>query len=147
MLLTRLRLLVVVLWAGSLWTVGYLVAPTLFVTLADRELAGTIAARMFGAQAWLSIGCALAMLLLVWREQRYDGARRRTLYGIVLAMLACTLVSHFGIQPQMEVLRASVGPSGMMIASAQSQFGVLHGVASVIYLIQSVLAGWLLFKQ
>ncbi|MDP9109581.1 MAG: DUF4149 domain-containing protein, partial [Pseudomonadota bacterium] len=39
--------LLVVLWTGSLWTIGYLVAPTLFLTLPDSMLAGTIAARMF----------------------------------------------------------------------------------------------------
>ena len=29
------------LWIGALWTVGYVVAPTLFSTLSDRALAGT----------------------------------------------------------------------------------------------------------
>jgi hypothetical protein len=33
-----------------LWAVGYLAAPTLFATLSDRVLAGTIAASLFKNQ-------------------------------------------------------------------------------------------------
>jgi hypothetical protein len=45
---------------------GLLAAPTLFATLSDRVLAGTIAASLFKNQAWLSIACALVMLVLLW---------------------------------------------------------------------------------
>ncbi|MGH8809748.1 MAG: DUF4149 domain-containing protein, partial [Noviherbaspirillum sp.] len=47
MLVARARLLIATLWVGSLWAVGYLVAPTLFATLPDSVLAGTIAGRLF----------------------------------------------------------------------------------------------------
>ena len=62
-MLSRLRLLVATLWAGSLWTIGFIVAPTLFGTLSDRVLAGNIAGSMFRAEAWLSIACALVLLV------------------------------------------------------------------------------------
>ena len=55
MLLAKVRLLVAAIWAGSLWTVGYLVAPTLFASF-DRVLAGSIAGLMFHAEAMLSLG-------------------------------------------------------------------------------------------
>ncbi|HEX7634207.1 MAG TPA: DUF4149 domain-containing protein, partial [Noviherbaspirillum sp.] len=51
----RARLLIATLWVGSLWTVGYLVAPTLFATLSDRALAGMIAGSIFRLEAWLSV--------------------------------------------------------------------------------------------
>ena len=35
-----LEQLLTVVWLGSLWTVGYLVAPVLFATLPERALAG-----------------------------------------------------------------------------------------------------------
>jgi hypothetical protein len=66
-------LLVATLWAGSLWAVGYLAAPTLFATLSDRVLAGTIAASLFKNQAWLSIACALVMLVLLWATNGTGG--------------------------------------------------------------------------
>jgi hypothetical protein len=34
-----------------------------------------------------------------------------------------------------------------MESAAKSRFGMLHGISSVIYLVQSLLAGWLLIKQ
>ena len=148
MLLTRARLLLATLWAGSLWTVGYLVAPTLFGTLDDRVLAGTVAASMFRSEAWLSIACALALLaLLRWGSPGLELKRRRSLALVALAILFCTLISHFGLQPQMAALREAAGPAGVMASDAKTQFGILHGVASVIYLLQSVLAGVLIARQ
>ncbi len=145
--LSRTRLLVATLWAGSLWSVGYLVAPTLFATLADRVLAGTVAASIFRSAAWLSIVCAALMLALLWRAKELDAKKRRTLLGLVGAMLVCTLVVNLGLQPQMAALREAAGPGGVLESAAKTQFGILHGVSSVIYLIQSVLAGFLIVKQ
>lgn len=143
----KARLLTAALWAGSLWAVGYLVAPTLFATLSDRVLAGTIAGAMFHAQAWLSIACAVVLLVLLLTGRNVEPPRRRLLLVLVLAMLLCTLVSHFGLQPLMAELRRAAGPAGVMESAAKGRFGMLHGVSSVIYLLQSVLAGWLLWKQ
>jgi Domain of unknown function (DUF4149) len=145
--LARVRLLVATLWAGSLWTVGYLVAPTLFATLADRVLAGTVAATMFRSEAWLSIACALAMLLLLSMAKEMDSRRRRTLNILVLAILAGTLAVHFGLQPMMGALREAAGPGGVMDSAARTRFGMLHGISSMIYLVQSVLAGFLIVKN
>ena len=143
MLLTRVRLLVATLWAGSLWTVGYLVAPTLFATLYDRALAGTVAASMFRSEAWLSIACAVIMLALLVVAKELDARRRRLLVVLAVAMLVCTLVSHFGLQPMMAELRTG----GEMEPAVKTRFGILHGMSSVIYLIQSVLAGALVIKN
>jgi len=147
-LLEKIRLLVAVLWAGSLWTVGYLVAPTLFATLSDRVLAGTIAGAMFHAEAMLSLGCALALLVLLkLATPDWPPRRRRTMLALVAAMALCTVVSHFVLQPMMAELRAAAGPGGVMESAARSRFGMLHGVSSVLYLVQSFLAGWLILKQ
>ena len=147
MLLARARLLVATLWAGSLWTVGYLAAPTLFATLSDRVLAGTIAASLFRIEAMLSLACGAALLLLLWLGKDFSVARQRTLLLIIVAMVACTVASHFGLQPLMAELRAAAGPAGVMESAAKSRFGMLHGISSGIFLVQSLLAGWLIIKQ
>jgi len=134
----RARLLVVTLWAGSLWTVGYLVAPTLFGTLADRALAGAIAGSMFRVEAWLSLGCAAALLVMLATAKDVTGQRRKILLGIVVAMVVCTLVSHFALQPVMAAMKE---------AGDKSTFGMLHGVSMVIYLVQSLLAVVLVAKN
>lgn len=148
-MLARVRILVATLWAGSLWTIGFIVAPTLFATLSDRVLAGNIAGSMFRAEAWLSIACALVLLaLLQWSPGALELRRRRLLGALVLSMLVCALLSHFGISPLMAELKAQAqGSSGLMDEAMRSRFGMLHGVSTVIFAVQSVLAGVLIWKQ
>ena len=143
-LLPAARLLVTTLWAGSLWAVGYLVAPVLFSTLSDRVLAGSIAGSIFRIEAWLSVGCGLVLLAMVVFD---DASReRRSLLRLIVVMLLCVVVGYFGLQPWMAALREAAGPSGVMEGAARTQFGILHGVASLIYLFQSVLALVLVLK-
>jgi hypothetical protein len=144
MALAKVRLLVAALWAGSLWAVGYLVAPTLFATLSDRTLAGSIAGSMFHAEAMVSLGCGVAMGVLLWlATPDWTPKRRRTALLLIVAMVMCTVASHFGLQPMMAELRAT----GLVDDAVKSRFGLLHGISSVIYLVQSLLAAWLVWKQ
>jgi hypothetical protein len=54
------------LWVGGLWSIGYLVAPTLFAALGgDRPLAGQLAGRLFEVIGWLGLACASYLLLFV----------------------------------------------------------------------------------
>ena len=144
MVLAKVRLLVAALWAGSLWAVGYLVAPTLFATLNDRTLAGSIAGSMFHVEAMVSLGCGVAMGVLLWlATPDWTPKRRRTALLLIVAMVMCTVASHFGLQPMMAELRAT----GLVDEAVKSRFGMLHGISSVIYLVQSLLAAWLVWKQ
>ncbi|OWW18940.1 DUF4149 domain-containing protein [Noviherbaspirillum denitrificans] len=145
MVAARVRLLLVTLWVGSMWAIGYIVAPTLFATLADRVLAGFIAGKLFRIEAWVSVVCAIALIAMVLRKTGGDTKARKHLLWIICGMLACTLVGYFGLQPFMATLKeAAVG--GVMDPEARSRFGMLHGVASAFYLIQSVLGGLLVWK-
>lgn len=145
MIATRLRLLVIALWVGSLWTIGYLVAPTLFVTLADRVLAGTVAGKLFRVEAWLSVAMALLAFALI--AGSVVASRARTwVFRLIALMLGCTVIGYFGLQPMMASLREAA-PGGVFSADARMQFGILHGVASGLYLIQSVLGIVLLLKN
>ena len=142
----RIRCLIAALWAGSLWTVGYLVAPTLFATLSDRVLAGTVAASMFRSQAWLSIVCAVLLLVLL-QMKMVETEARRTLLVLALAILFGTLVVHFGLQPMMAALREAAGAGGVVESAQKARFGMLHGVSSIIFMVQSLLAGVLVWKM
>ena len=139
------RILIITLWAGSIWTVGYLAAPTLFSTLTDRVLAGTIAGSLFRIEAWLSLACAALLYLLFAMEHATPG--RRVCQRLVLAMALCVLIGYFGLQPWMAGLREAAGPAGVMEGAARTQFGLLHGAASLIYLLQSLLAVLLVLKS
>jgi len=146
MIAARFKLLIVTLWVGSLWTIGYVVAPTLFATLSDRVLAGSIAGSLFRIEAWLSVGCAMALMVISKLSAQASGDVDRPWWRLLLAMLACTVVGYFGLQPFMAALREAAGQGGVMNSAARMQFGVLHGISSAIYLIQSLLGAVLVFK-
>jgi hypothetical protein len=144
-LLTRARLLLVTLWAGSLWTIGYLAAPLLFATLPDRVLAGTIAGSLFRLEAWISVACAILLLLLFRADTHLPS--RRTCTRILLGMLLCVLIGYFALQPLMAEIRAVASQTGGVMGDAlRFRFGILHGLASVFYLLQSILAALLVIK-
>ncbi|RZI43014.1 DUF4149 domain-containing protein [Herbaspirillum sp. HC18] len=143
----RVRLLIATLWVGSLWTIGYIVAPTLFATLADRMLAGMIAGSLFRIEAWLSVACAIAIAVLLKAASGDNDVKAgKQILWIVLAMLGCTLIGYFGLQPFMAALKETAGPGGVMPEESRAQFGILHGIASVFYLIQSLLGVALIWK-
>ena len=143
MLAATARLLIATVWCGSLWTIGYLVAPTVFATLADRVLAGSIAGSLFRIEAWLSLVAGALLLLIEFRSVPAGRRGRRHVIAIA-GMLACTVFGYFGIQPFMAELKAAAGPGGLMAPDLRARFGMLHGVSSAFYLVQSLLAVWLM---
>lgn len=152
--LERLFRLVATLWCGSQWAIGYVVAPTLFAVLESRTVAGTVAGRLFHTQAWLSLVCGA---LLVWlataliaRTSDATAARSyRTLRWLAVAMMVCVLIASFGLQPFMADLRAQAEAAGVEIGQSAfaARFGMLHGISSGIYLLQSLLGIVLIWRQ
>jgi len=145
-LIPRLRSLLITFWVGSLWTVGYVVAPLLFATLTDRAQAGTLAGLFFKAEAWISLICGALLLAIIWTQKEHP--TRTVQIKLVTSMILCTVIGYFGLQPYMAELRAIAAQSGGVMDDAiRSRFGMLHGVASAIYLIQSLLAVGLVLKS
>ena len=144
----KLRVLLAALWLGNLFTVGYMVAPTLFASLADRALAGTIAGSMFGVQFWCSLVLGLLLLILLMPGQAKEFAKPdKILLTLVLFMLLLALANHFGMRPEMAALREQAGGLAQMPEAVRSRFGLLHGISSVIYLLQSACSVALLWRM
>jgi hypothetical protein len=142
----QLRVLLVTFWVGSLWTVGYVVAPMLFATLTDRAQAGTLAGLFFKTEAWISLICGVSLLAILWAERQ--NPKRIVQIKLVIVMMLCTVLGYFCLQPYMAELRAIAAQSGGIMDDAmRSRFGMLHGAASAMYLIQSVLAVSLVLKS
>ncbi|GIZ52383.1 DUF4149 domain-containing protein [Noviherbaspirillum aridicola] len=147
MLAARVVLLLAVVWVGSMWTIGYLVAPTLFATLAESTLAGSIAGRLFRIEAWLALVCGLLMLGLLRMPGAVPEEGRRWIRYIVLGMLACTVLGYFALNPFMAELReAAAAAGGTWEPDARARFGMLHGVSSLFYLVQSLLGVALIWR-
>lgn len=139
--------LLLVLWVGGMWAIGYIAAPGLFSSLPDNPLlAGNLAGVLFKWIAW--VGIVSGIYLLVFRLGR-EGfqALKQSFFWIVLVMLLLTLGQHFGIQPIMQALKNQALPHAVMESAFKSRFAAWHGVSSVIYLVESLLGVWLIWKS
>ncbi len=127
------------LWIGGLWVTGYLVVPTLFATLDDRQTAGLLAGRIFQTMNYLGLGAGTYLLISVLRtagEQKLSLILREWRMWSLATMLLLITVAAFVIQPMMQELKTQ----GIAEGSVQAvQFGRLHGVSSVLFLINSLL--------
>ena len=136
--------LLVTAWVGGMWMVGYIVTPTLFAMLDDRMLAGHIAGRLFSVVACIGVGTAvwlLGFMAVRWKRT----VLRSVLFWVVAAMLACVAVGYT-LQMEMAALKAGLESMDVMDSVQRGQFGMLHGVASVIYLVQSLMGGWVIVR-
>ncbi|WP_175820706.1 DUF4149 domain-containing protein [Burkholderia sp. BCC0419] len=134
-------------WVGSLLTIGYAVAPVLFKTL-ERMTAGSVAAQLFRIEAILGVVCGVLLLALSNQQVRRGSNDYRRVRWIVAAMVVCVLVGYFALQPFMNALRVAAMEAGTDIANSPyaSRFGMLHGVSSVFYLVESVLGLMLIWR-
>jgi len=145
-MLANVRLLLAALWAGSVWAVSYLAAPSAFAAL-DSTGAGNVVAVMLTRSAWLALALAVLLALLAARASDLDARRRRWLYALIGGMLACSLVVHLGLQPMMAAIRQAAGPAGVRASPQWGTFAALHGVSQVLYLIESILGALLVVKS
>ena len=130
------------LWIGGMWVIGYVVAPILFASLDDRRLAGELAGSMFTAINYVGLVCGGVLLALALSKATAWFKDLRVI-AIVL-MLLLIAVSAFVIQPMMHELKAV----GLVPGSDEAtQFGRLHGVSSVLYLVNSVLGLFLILYK
>ena len=112
-----LRLLLV-LWAGSLWSVGLWVTPILFAVESDHRLAGVLAGRIFSIETYVGIAVAVLALLLP--------GRTKFVWGYLAAVLLA--VNEWAVRSVMVAARAHGSAAGLT-------FGAWHGVSAVIYVL------------
>lgn len=143
----RLFRLLTVVWIGSLLTIGYAVAPVLFTSL-DRVTAGAVAAQLFRIEGVIGVVCGVLLLALCNVLVRRGGDAYRRLRWLIAGMLVCVLVGYFALQPFMNALRVAAQEAGTDVGHSvyASRFGMLHGVSSVFYLIESLLGIVLVWK-
>ena len=138
--------LLLALWAGGLWTVGWVV-PVLFANL-QSLVAGNIAAQLFTWLSWGGLVCGAGLIALRVRALPAQGRRGRdwTLWALVL-MLLLTAVGHFGLGTMMEDLRRQAAPLAISESPLRGRFGMLHGISSTLYLIQAAIALVLVWRR
>jgi hypothetical protein len=143
----RLFGLLTLVWVGSQLTIGYAVAPVLFASL-DRAAAGAVAAQLFRIEAVIGVLMGVLLLVLGNRLVRRGGTAYRRLRWLVAGMLVCVLAGYFALEPFMNALRVAALNAGTDVGHSAyaGRFGLLHGVSSLLYLIESVLGLILAWK-
>jgi len=144
--LSSARVLVAAFWAGAIWVLGYIAAPAVF-SIASGPLAGDIVGAFLRRLAWISMACAVLMLVLVQVSPDLERGRRRYLNLLVLATLACALVMFVGLQPAMAQMREAAGPLGIRASPLWTKFAIMHGVSQLFHLIEGVLAALLIVRS
>ena len=107
-----------VLWAGSLWSLAAWVAPTLFYAQGDRHLAGVLAARLFSIETYVGVSVAVFALLRL--------SRTKFVWGYLAAALLS--VNEWILKRIMAQAHAHGTAAGL-------GFGAWHGVSAVLYVL------------
>lgn len=141
----RLSLIIMTLWAGALWMTG-ISAYVLFDSLQDKQMAGMLAGKLFTVVSY--IGMASGFYLLIQRlVQDGTAALKQAFFWAVLVMLLLVLAGHFGIQPILEGLKSQALPADVMQSVFADRFRNWHGVASIAYLVECLLALVMVLKS
>jgi hypothetical protein len=127
--LQRVFRVLLVLWAGSLWSLLW-VAATVFKFQPDRHAAGLIAGRLFSIETYLALGVAILAILL-------PGRGRFRLVYFAAAILAVNewILKRVMIQAQVHVTAGGLG------------FGAWHGISAVLYVLACLCIVIMIFKK
>ena len=131
----RVALMSAALWWGSLTAIGFVVVPMLFAHLATPAMAGTMAARLFTAQSWISIACALVLLMATMRRDTdEDDAPSAPPPAVVLPIVAGLLLAL--------LVEYAVAPRIV----ARENLKLWHSVGTGMYVVQWLCAGAALWR-
>ena len=123
----QLLAILVTFWAGSLWTICGVVAPSLFAVLADRHMAGNVAAHLFRAEAYIGLIVAVVLLALGALKPTKLSSRRARI--LIVATAALPLISQLGVGPLLDSAQA---------AGDMARFGMLHGVSAALFVLACI---------
>lgn len=122
-----------------------LTAYVLFDTLQDKQLAGSLAGKLFTIVGY--IGLVSAIFLMIQRLLGYGtGALKQSYFWAIFFMLLLILASHFGVQPILAQLKVDALANNITQTVFADRFKTWHGVASVAYLLQCLLGFVLVLK-
>lgn len=131
--MSRFVQVVLVAWAGSLWTVcGF--APLLFLNF-ERATAGNVATLLFRVEAWVGAVLGAAYVLL---RARSDAPLERCALLIAVITIAAPLTFYLALRPLMTAARA---------AGDAARVGMLHSTSTVLFLTACLGALLLVLRQ
>ena len=124
-------LLAAALWWGSLTAIGFMAVPLLFAHLPTPAMAGNMAAQLFRAQSWVSAGCAMVLLIYASKQAKAKEAQAQAAIALIVFGLLCALLGEYAVAPRIV---------------ARQNLRLWHSVGSVLYLLQWLCAGAVLWR-
>ena len=119
------------IWVGGMWIVGYVVVPVLFKML-ERKVAGSVAGQLFTIMSYIGLICGILLLAsMLYRSGFSSWLQWRVL--VLIGMLIIILISQFVLQPMMAELKAAG-----LTDDVRAQFGRLHGISSMLFMFNSL---------
>ena len=119
----------VVLWAGSLWSLLW-AAAVLFRFQSDKHLAGMIAGRLFSIETYLGLAAAAVAVMLPGRGR----------FRLGFAAAALLAVNEWVLTPAMRLAQTHGGVAGL-------SFGAWHGISAVLYVLACLGVLVLIYKD
>ena len=145
----RLFNLISGLWVGSFFTIAFMIVPTLFSGLGDRQVAGIVAASIFKYEAYLSVFLSALLMVTANYFVRQGVNHYRIIRWILLGMLACAIAGAFILIPWMNGLRDQALFAGLSLSESTNAvlFSRLHAASSSVFMIQSLLGLILVWRS
>ena len=138
----NLQRVILAFWVGAMWATGYLVVPELFQQLPTAQMAGSMAGALFLLLGRAGLICALILVGLYFF---IDQAKWR--FAVLLLITVLISINLYILTPEIASLRESAGNALQKGTEIYSRFALLHGIASGLYLLVSLLGLLLVIRQ
>ncbi|MDB2705267.1 DUF4149 domain-containing protein [Pseudomonadota bacterium] len=125
--------LLLTLWVGSLYAIGYLAVPMAFATLGDVTLAGNYAGKLFSAVHYLGLAAGSVLIItkvIVHGKSVLNFWR----FWVLVAMFISTIVFVTYLQPEVSLVKQQMHDDSNLI----EQFSLLHSISKNLYLLISL---------
>jgi hypothetical protein len=127
--------LLLTLWVGCLWAIGYLAVPMAFINLADVNLAANFAGKLFFAVNVLGIGCSI--ILFISKVFQHKGAVMHSWrFFVLMIMFLLSVVFIAYLLPEVSAIRQLDWRANPELTE---QFNGLHSLSENTYLLLSLL--------
>lgn len=135
-------LLALIVWIGGIIFFAFVVAPTLFLVLPTKHMAGDVVSVSLTKLHWMGLvsGAVFLVCSLVYNQLKHAQLKPfAASHVFIVVMLTLTAISQFGITPRIRQVRSQLemvqkpgydpyipGSTSRLIALYSEQFNHLH---------------------
>lgn len=126
--------LILTLWVGSLWAIGYIAVPLSFIHFDDNAIAGAFTGRLFVVVEYISLACG--SILLIRYALLGQGIMMRWRFWVTFSMLLLVAFLHFYLQAEMAEIKQLDWRQNDALSE---RFDFLHHFSTGLYMVVSIL--------